>query len=365
MVLELLDRPIETSGSELQKNVKSVYKRLDINPTLIDNPKCPPKTAKLLSSKLPTAKGLPIYQTSAMSVMPLKEVGKVMAQLFPRRSLQPVPEHLFSTNGVERLVEQQQVWRAQQDERGQELGRRGHMLDARPGKVYRHQLDDECYRHDGLQRERDCLVLTINVSIDYADLHGLATALLVQWALFSVTPSEPGGCLLPRLLLALVALGVDLLSGECDGLWIKTPGQLCCLGTMPAAFDAFFHLTISYQTILRDLDFEDPLGGGWTYRIGTICCDRLAVVAITGVSHFSKENEQTFGDKEAAALAKALMVGITNQLSVPPQLIKYRFHVDSPSFLALFNMGGCISLVSPSLVTRHRLEVRQHHEHGM
>lgn len=136
MVLELLDRPIETSGSELQKNVKSVYKRLDINPTLIDNPKCPPKTAKLLSSKLPTAKGLPIYQTSAMSVMPLKEVGKVMAQLFPRRSLQPVPEHLFSTNGVERLVEQQQVWRAQQDERGQELGRRGHMLDARPGKVY-------------------------------------------------------------------------------------------------------------------------------------------------------------------------------------------------------------------------------------
>lgn len=63
-------------------------------------------------------------------------------------------------------------------------------------------------------------------------------------------PSEPGGCLLPRLLLALVALGVDLLSGECDGLWIKTPGQLCCLGTMPAAFDAFFHLTISYQTIL-------------------------------------------------------------------------------------------------------------------
>lgn len=100
-------------------------------------------------------------------------------------------------------------------------------------------------------------------------------------------------------------------------------------------------------------------------RIGTICCDRLAVVAITGVSHFSKENEQTFGDKEAAALAKALMVEITDQLSVPPQLIKYRFHADSPSFLALFNMGGCISLVSPSLVTRHRLEVRQHHEHGM
>ncbi|OWZ49816.1 hypothetical protein C356_02339 [Cryptococcus neoformans c45] len=237
------------------------------------------------------------------------------------------------------------------------------MLDARPGKVYRHQLDDECYRHDGLQRERGCLVLTINVSIDYADLHDLATSLLVQWALSSVTPSEPPGCLLPLLLLALVVLGVDLLSGKCDGLWIKTPGQLRCLGTTPAAFDAFFHLTISYQTILRD--FEDPLGGGWTYRIGTICCDHLAVVAITGVSHFSKENEQTFGDKEAAALAKVLMVEITDQLSVPPLLIKYRFHVDSPSFLALFNMGDCISLVDPSLVTRHRLEVRQHHERGM
>ncbi|KIR78937.1 hypothetical protein I306_04039 [Cryptococcus gattii EJB2] len=33
---------------------------------------------------------------------------------------------------------------------------------------------------------------------------------------------------------------------------------LCCLDTTPTAFDSFFHLLISYQTILRD--FEDPLG---------------------------------------------------------------------------------------------------------
>ena len=33
--------------------------------------------------------------------------------------------------------------------------------------------------------------------------------------------------------------------------------QLRCLDTTPAAFDAFFHLVISYQGILRD--FEDPL----------------------------------------------------------------------------------------------------------
>ncbi|OXH06843.1 hypothetical protein J010_04400, partial [Cryptococcus neoformans] len=33
---------------------------------------------------------------------------------------------------------------------------------------------------------------------------------------------------------------------------------LCCLDTTPTAFDTFFHLLISHQTILRD--FEDPLG---------------------------------------------------------------------------------------------------------
>lgn len=43
------------------------------------------------------------------------------------------------------------------------------MRDARAVKVCRHQLEGECYHDDGLQRERGCLVLTINVSIDYAD----------------------------------------------------------------------------------------------------------------------------------------------------------------------------------------------------
>lgn len=33
-------------------------------------------------------------------------------------------------------------------------------------------------------------------------------------------PNEPPGCLLHRLLLPLA---VDILSAECDGLWIKTP----------------------------------------------------------------------------------------------------------------------------------------------
>lgn len=92
-----------------------------------------------------------------------------MVQFFPRQSLQSALEDLFSINGVERLVEQQQILRAQQGERDRQLGCPGYMREARPGKIYRHQLDGECYCHDGLQRERGCLVLTINISIDYAD----------------------------------------------------------------------------------------------------------------------------------------------------------------------------------------------------
>lgn len=245
-VLELLDRPIETSASELQKNVKSVYKHLDINPTLIVNPKCPTKDCQATLFQITNSEGLVDLPDKCHECnTPLKEAGKVMAQFFPRQSLQSALEHLFSINGVERLVEQQQILREQQDERDRQLGCPGYMREARPGKIYRHQLDGECYRQDGLQRERGCLVLTINISLDYADpsrsrnrsprsmgpilcqladLPNQYRSRLSFMMIMGITPApnEPPGCLLHRLLLAL---GVDLLSGECDGLWIRTPGH--------------------------------------------------------------------------------------------------------------------------------------------
>ncbi|KIR59115.1 hypothetical protein I314_05099, partial [Cryptococcus bacillisporus CA1873] len=42
-ILKLLDRPIETSALKLRKNVKSVSKHLDIQPTPTLKPKCPTK----------------------------------------------------------------------------------------------------------------------------------------------------------------------------------------------------------------------------------------------------------------------------------------------------------------------------------
>ncbi|OXG86297.1 hypothetical protein C346_03595 [Cryptococcus neoformans D17-1] len=75
--------------------------------------------------------------------------------------------------------------------------------------------------------------------------------------LMGITPAphEPPGVLLHRLLLPLA---VELLSAGADGLWIKTP---------------------NYKQ-----------GQKVFVRIGTICCDRLAAVAITGSPHFAKKD---------------------------------------------------------------------------
>ncbi|OXG83658.1 hypothetical protein C349_02790, partial [Cryptococcus neoformans var. grubii Br795] len=125
------------------------------------------------------------------------------------------------------------------------MGRPAYLQDANPGKILRHQLDGSCYQVDDqdVQRERGCLVLTINVSIDWADpsksrnrsprsmgpimcqLADLPNKYRSQYSfamLMGITPApnEPPGCLLHRLLLPLA---VDLLSAECDGLWIRTP----------------------------------------------------------------------------------------------------------------------------------------------
>ncbi|KAE8538375.1 hypothetical protein D1P53_004728 [Cryptococcus gattii VGV] len=129
-----------------------------------------------------------------------------------------------------------------------------------------------------VQRERDCLVLTINVSIDWADpsksrnrsarsmgpimcqLADQPNKYRSQYSfamLMGITPApnEPPAGLLHR---PLLPLAVDLLSAEGDGLWIRTP--------------------------------KYPNGRKVYIRIGTICCDRPASVAVTGCAYFKRND---------------------------------------------------------------------------
>ncbi|OXH21266.1 hypothetical protein J008_06916 [Cryptococcus neoformans] len=75
--------------------------------------------------------------------------------------------------------------------------------------------------------------------------------------LMGITPAlnEPPDCLLHHLLLPLA---IDLLSAECDGLWIKT--------------------------------LRYPNGHKVNTRIGTICCDQPASVTVTGCAHFRRKD---------------------------------------------------------------------------
>ncbi|OXC62207.1 hypothetical protein AYX13_06996 [Cryptococcus neoformans] len=51
------------------------------------------------------------------------------------------------------------------------MERLAYLQDANPGKILHHQLDGSCYQVDDqdVQHEHGCLVLTINISIDWAD----------------------------------------------------------------------------------------------------------------------------------------------------------------------------------------------------
>ncbi|OXG17023.1 hypothetical protein C366_03819 [Cryptococcus neoformans Tu401-1] len=221
----ILDLPVETSSSQLRKNVKMLYGQLDNDPSMVVHPKCPTKECQNVFIGVVSKDG--------------------WDKFFSCHTLQAKLEYIFSLDGVERLVEDQQVLRSRQRQRDEQMERPAYLQDANPGKILRHQLDGSCYQVDDqdVQRERGCLVLTINVSIDWADtsksrnrsprsmgpimcqLADLPNKYRSQYSfamLMGITPApnEPPGCLLHRLLLPLA---VDLLSAECDGLWIRTP----------------------------------------------------------------------------------------------------------------------------------------------
>ncbi|OWZ60808.1 hypothetical protein AYX14_07059 [Cryptococcus neoformans] len=151
----ILDLPVETSSSRLCKNVKTLYSQLDIDPSMAAHPKCPTKER----------------QNVFVDVAGKYEWDKLVTEFFPRHTLQAELEYLFSLDSVEQLVEDQQVLRSRQRQRDEQMERPAYLQDANPGKILHHQLDGSCYQVDDqdVQRGRGCLVLTINVSIYWAD----------------------------------------------------------------------------------------------------------------------------------------------------------------------------------------------------
>ncbi|OXG90675.1 hypothetical protein C345_06722 [Cryptococcus neoformans A2-102-5] len=168
----ILDLSVETSSSRLRKNVKTLYGQLDLDPSVAVHPKCPTKERQNVFVDVAGKDGWDKVPDSCPECgTALREGGKLVTEFFPRRTLQAELEYLFSLDGVERLVEDQQVLRSRQRQRDEQMERPAYLQDANPGKILRHQLDGSCYQVDDqdVQRERGCLVLTINVSIDWAD----------------------------------------------------------------------------------------------------------------------------------------------------------------------------------------------------
>ncbi|OWZ78044.1 hypothetical protein C365_03803 [Cryptococcus neoformans Bt85] len=168
----ILGLPVETSSSRLCKNVKTLYSQLDIDPSMAVHPKCPTKERQNVFVDVAGKDGWDKVPDSCPECgTALREGGKLVTEFFPRRTLQAELEYLFSLDGVERLVEDQQVLRSRQRQHDEQMERPAYLRDVDPGKILHHQLDGSCYKVDDhdVQRERGCLILTINVSFDWAD----------------------------------------------------------------------------------------------------------------------------------------------------------------------------------------------------
>ncbi|OWZ59595.1 hypothetical protein C356_00856 [Cryptococcus neoformans c45] len=169
----ILDLPVEkTSSSQLCKNVKMLYGQLDIDPSMVVHPKCPTKECQNVFVDVVSKDGWDKVPDSCPECgTALREGRKLVTEFFPCCTLQAELEYLFSLDGVERLVEDQQVLRSRQRQCDEQMERLAYLRDANPGKILHHQLDGSCYQVDDqdVQRECGCLVLTINVSIDWAD----------------------------------------------------------------------------------------------------------------------------------------------------------------------------------------------------
>lgn len=101
-MLRILNAPINTSSSSVLKNVKSLYRQLDIDPALIIHPKCPMKDCQNVLYDIISRDGwerIPDKCPECASL--LKENGKLTTEFFGQRTLQDELEYLFSIDGVE------------------------------------------------------------------------------------------------------------------------------------------------------------------------------------------------------------------------------------------------------------------------
>lgn len=141
-MLRILNAPINTSSSSILKNVKSLYRQLDIDPALIIHLKCPMKDCQNVLYDIISRDGwerIPDKCPECASL--LKENGKLTTEFFGQRTLQDELEYLFSIDGVERLMEQQEIIRAHQRERDNSMDQPRYLQNAKTGKILHHQLD--------------------------------------------------------------------------------------------------------------------------------------------------------------------------------------------------------------------------------
>ncbi|AFR97984.2 hypothetical protein CNAG_01787 [Cryptococcus neoformans var. grubii H99] len=164
--------PVETSSSQLCKNVKTLYGQLDIDPFMVVHPKCPTKECQNVFVDVIGKGGWDEVPNNCPECgTALREGRKLVTEFFPHCTLQAKLEYLFSLDGVEQLVKDQQVLRSRQRQHDEQMERLAYLQDANPGKILHHQLDGSCYQvnDQDVQHEHGCLVLTINISIDWAD----------------------------------------------------------------------------------------------------------------------------------------------------------------------------------------------------
>ncbi|OXG12294.1 hypothetical protein C366_06019 [Cryptococcus neoformans Tu401-1] len=164
--------PVETSSSQLCKNVKTLYGQLDIDPSMVVHPKCPTKECQNVFVDV-VGKGRwdKVPNSCPECGTALREGRKLVTEFFPCCTLQAELEYLFSLDGVGQLVKDQQVLCSRQRQCDEQMERLAYLQDANPGKILHHQLDGSCYQVDDqdVQHEHGCLVLTINISINWAD----------------------------------------------------------------------------------------------------------------------------------------------------------------------------------------------------
>ncbi|OWZ67163.1 hypothetical protein AYX14_05774 [Cryptococcus neoformans] len=97
--------PVETSSSQLCKNVKTLYGQLDIDPSMVVHDKCPTKECQNVFVDVVGKGGWDEVPNSCPECgTALREGRKLVTEFFPCCTLQAKLEYLFSLDGIEQLV---------------------------------------------------------------------------------------------------------------------------------------------------------------------------------------------------------------------------------------------------------------------